>query len=162
MPDDNHYLVIEPHSDDCTECEPNVRCEACKIEGRIGWSIKHPLSCPIFLHHTEGMCWLHGQFPRWAEVVRSTAGTIVWEQREVCHNCDHAGPAVTPMFGSGHDCVFAHDIEAVGVDAFGGVSELPETPGRYAIEHWFETFPGGPWGPTEYDGGLRLREPSDA
>ena len=31
--------------------------------------------------------------------------------------------------------------------------------GRYEIEPWFETHPGGPWGPTEYSAGLRLVAP---
>jgi hypothetical protein len=32
-------------------------------------------------------------------------------------------------------------------------------PGRHEIEAWHVTHPGGPWGATEYDAGLRLAEP---
>lgn len=31
-------------------------------------------------------------------------------------------------------------------------------PGRHEIEAWHEVHPGGPWGPTEYDAGIRLAD----
>lgn len=31
-------------------------------------------------------------------------------------------------------------------------------PGRHAIEYWEVRHPAGPWGPAEYDAGLRLVE----
>lgn len=68
-----------------------------------------------------------------------------------------------------YGCAVAENIEAVGIDSdfqhrddeYQNRWSHPErlAPGRYPIETWFETHPGGPWGPTEYSSGLRLVQP---
>lgn len=59
--------------------------------------------------------------------------------------------------GEGLDYTFAH---ADDPGAPPGVERV--APGRHEIEAWSWVTPGGPWGPTEYDGGLRLAEPDGA
>lgn len=70
-----------------------------------------------------------------------------------------------------YDCHVGVVIACDGFDGFFQHADDPEKdgwytervgPGRHAIEGWSETHPGGPWGPTEYSGGIRTCEPAEA
>lgn len=70
----------------------------------------------------------------------------------------------------GYDCGVGVYIESDGFDTYFQHVDDPEkdtwyaervAPGRWQIEVWSETHPGGPWGPTEYSGGLRLVHEKD-
>ncbi len=54
-------------------------------------------------------------------------------------------------------CAACSDIDAVGLlpELFED-SDGKTVPGVYYLRSWFETHPGGPWGPAEYDGGLEV------
>lgn len=64
------------------------------------------------------------------------------------------------MFGSEQICGVGWELDQVGELkhqlAYAGT---PIThPGIFKIESWHDVSPGGPWGPTEYDGGIGLVE----
>lgn len=54
----------------------------------------------------------------------------------------------------GIDCYFAHADDDTVTSAY--VERVPE--GRHLIEYWSIRHPGGPWGPDEWDGGVRTVE----
>jgi hypothetical protein len=76
---------------------------------------------------------------------------------EVKHDPDRC-PQAEWGWGRDYDCAIAHEFVNVGIDAFGvGDNELDHAkPGTYVLLYWVETYPGGPWGPTEYSSGLTL------
>lgn len=57
-----------------------------------------------------------------------------------------------------YDCLVGFCEEGSGLYEFEPrpmSDQLPLPPGRYEIEGWCATYPGGPWGATEHDAGLR-------
>jgi len=51
-------------------------------------------------------------------------------------------------------CHACFEMEQVG--AREAIGELADEPGVYYMEPWSEVYPSGPWGPEEYDGGIRI------
>lgn len=48
-------------------------------------------------------------------------------------------------------CPFEEYIAEAGIDAFGRPADWDDPPFRKRVEYVVEGFPGGPWGPAEYD-----------
>lgn len=62
-----------------------------------------------------------------------------------------------------YDCAVAFEVHNCGLEFFFHHRDDPDSwpyaerldPGRYEIEVWSERHAAGPWGPEEYEGGLR-------
>lgn len=72
---------------------------------------------------------------------------------------------------SGYDCAVGVYIDDAGIDCYFAHADDPArdigyaervSEGRHPIEHWSLHHPGGPWGPDEWDGGLRTVDPEVA
>jgi len=57
------------------------------------------------------------------------------------------------------DCPVDFEVGNVGFDSLRDEFDVwPPPDGRYPIEFWHDTYPGGPWGAEEHDTGLRRVE----
>lgn len=80
---------------------------------------------------------------------------------------DAGGMTVEHPADDDDDCPVAHEVASCGLGMFFVHRDDPTKtwreervdPGRYEIEVWSERLcADGPWGPAEWDGGLRLAE----
>lgn len=96
----------------------------------VGWKIVEPTLVPVF-----------GD-PEGAEI----AVTVVVDEqgtREILIECL---------------CPACNHVSQIGLEESLGLPEGSLAPGVHYIRTWFEVHPGGPWGPTEYEGGLEINE----
>ena len=93
-----------------------------------------------------------------------------WDEEDDGLEVEHVGcKRFEPYEGvEDWDCGVGFEISNAGLRTYFAHRDDPDhvldsylerlPPGRYEIEHWTHTYPAGPWGSEEYDGGIRTVE----